>query len=106
MRIASSVLSGFGPAVSLIRYSFLSSKIVSLFKATHRLKNLEPLTTLHDLRILNGMVNDSAEQLTTVFFARADPTRRDILERLAHGAASGTEMALPFSLTAPSLSKL
>ena len=48
-----------------------------------------PLTTLHDLRILNDMVNDSSERLTTVFLALADPTRRIILERLAHGEASG-----------------
>lgn len=39
------------------------------------------------------MVNDSAEQLTTVFFALADPTRRAILARLAHREASGTELA-------------
>jgi len=64
-----------------------------------------PLTTLHDLRIINGMVNDSAEQLTTVFLALADPTRRAILERLAHGEASGTELARPFSISVPAISK-
>ena len=64
-----------------------------------------PLTTLHDRRILNGMVNDSAEQLTTVFLALADPTRRAILERLAHGEASGTELARPFSISVPAISK-
>jgi DNA-binding transcriptional ArsR family regulator len=63
------------------------------------------LTTLHDLRIINGMVNDSAEQLTTVFLALADPTRRAILERLAHGEASGTELARPFSISVPAISK-
>ena len=46
-----------------------------------------PLTPLHDCRILNDMVNDSSEQLTTVFLALADPTRRVILARLTHGAA-------------------
>jgi len=64
-----------------------------------------PLTTLPDRRILNGMVNDSAEQLTTVFLALADPTRRAILERLAHGEASGTELARPFSISVPAISK-
>jgi DNA-binding transcriptional ArsR family regulator len=63
------------------------------------------LTQLHDLRILNGMVNDSAEQLTTVFSALADPTRRAILELLAHGEASGTELAQPFSISVPAISK-
>jgi DNA-binding transcriptional ArsR family regulator len=51
------------------------------------------------------MVNDSAEQLTTVFLALADPTRRAILERLAHGEASGTELARPFSISVPAISK-
>jgi DNA-binding transcriptional ArsR family regulator len=64
-----------------------------------------PLTPLHDQRILNGMVNDSSEQLTTVFLALADPTRRAILERLAHGEASGTELARPFSISVPAISK-
>ncbi|HEU5383330.1 MAG TPA: metalloregulator ArsR/SmtB family transcription factor [Ktedonobacteraceae bacterium] len=64
-----------------------------------------PLTTLHDLRILNGMVNDSSEPLTTIFLALADPTRRAILERLAHGETSGTELARPFSISVPAISK-
>ncbi len=63
------------------------------------------MTTLHDLRIINSMVNDSSERLTTVFLALADPTRRAILERLAHGEASGTELARPFSISVPAISK-
>ena len=51
------------------------------------------------------MVNDSSEQLTTIFLALADPTRRAILERLAHGEASGTELARPFSISVPAISK-
>jgi len=51
------------------------------------------------------MVNDSSEQLTTVFFALADPTRRAILARLAQGEASGTELAQPFSISVPAISK-
>jgi len=51
------------------------------------------------------MVNDSSTQLNTVFFALADPTRRAILERLAHGEASGTELAQPFSISVPAISK-
>jgi DNA-binding transcriptional ArsR family regulator len=51
------------------------------------------------------MVNDSAKQLNTVFFALADPTRRAILARLAHGEASGTELAQPFSISVPAISK-
>jgi DNA-binding transcriptional ArsR family regulator len=51
------------------------------------------------------MVIDSSEQLNTIFFALADPTRRAILERLAHGEASGTELAQPFSISVPAISK-
>jgi DNA-binding transcriptional ArsR family regulator len=51
------------------------------------------------------MVNDSSEQLTTIFLALADPTRRAILERLTHGEASGTELARPFSISVPAISK-
>ncbi len=64
-----------------------------------------PLTPLHDHLILNDMVNDSSEQLNTVFFALADPTRRAILARLTHGEASGTELAQPFSISVPAISK-
>src|ERR1700761_678698 len=64
-----------------------------------------PLTLLHGRRILNDMVNDSSEQLNTVFFALADPTRRAILARLAHGEASGTELAQPFSISVPAISR-
>ncbi len=63
------------------------------------------LTSLHDLCILNYMVNDSPEQLTTVFFALADSTRRAILARLVQGEASGTELARPFSISVPAISK-
>jgi DNA-binding transcriptional ArsR family regulator len=68
-------------------------------------KESGPLTPLHDRRIINGMVNDSSERLTTVFLALADPTRRAILARLAHGEASGTELARPFSISVPAISK-
>ncbi|GHO84417.1 transcriptional regulator [Dictyobacter formicarum] len=51
------------------------------------------------------MVNDSSERLNTIFFALADPTRRAILERLAYGEASGTELAQPFSISVPAISK-
>jgi DNA-binding transcriptional ArsR family regulator len=51
------------------------------------------------------MVKYTSEQLTTVFLALADPTRRAILARLTHGEASGTELARPFSISVPAISK-
>lgn len=44
-------------------------------------------------------------RLDAVFSALADPTRRAILTRLAAGAASVNELAEPFELTQPAISK-
>jgi DNA-binding transcriptional ArsR family regulator len=45
------------------------------------------------------------DQLSTTFSALADPTRRAILARLASGEASVTELAGPFEMTMPAISK-
>lgn len=45
------------------------------------------------------------EQLNTTFAALADPTRRAILARLASGEASVTELAEPFEMSLPAVSK-
>jgi DNA-binding transcriptional ArsR family regulator len=45
------------------------------------------------------------DQLSTTFAALADPTRRAILARLAAGEASVTEIAQPFDMTLPAVSK-
>ena len=47
----------------------------------------------------------SADQLSTTFSALADPTRRGILARLALGEATVNELAAPFDLTLPAISK-
>ena len=46
-----------------------------------------------------------ADPLSTTFAALADPTRRAILERLAHGDATVGELAEPFAMTLPAISK-
>lgn len=43
--------------------------------------------------------------LDAVFMALADPTRRAILARLAHGAATVNELVEPFTLSQPAVSK-
>jgi DNA-binding transcriptional ArsR family regulator len=48
---------------------------------------------------------DSAERLDATFLALADPTRRAILERLAKGEASVNELAEPFAMSQPAISK-
>ena len=44
-------------------------------------------------------------QLDATFAALADPTRRAILARLASGEASVSELASPFSMSQPAISK-
>jgi DNA-binding transcriptional ArsR family regulator len=45
------------------------------------------------------------DRLDATFAALADPTRRAILARLAAGEASVTELAEPFAMTQPAISK-
>jgi DNA-binding transcriptional ArsR family regulator len=47
----------------------------------------------------------SADPLSTIFSALADPTRRAILARLTAGEASVTELAEPFEMSMPAISK-
>ena len=46
-----------------------------------------------------------ADPLSTTFAALADPTRRAILARLALGETSVTELAQPFAMSMPAISK-
>jgi DNA-binding transcriptional ArsR family regulator len=47
----------------------------------------------------------ATDQLSTTFAALADPTRRAILARLASGEHSVTELAEPFDMSMPAVSK-
>jgi DNA-binding transcriptional ArsR family regulator len=46
-----------------------------------------------------------SDRLSTTFAALADPTRRAILARLISGEASVTELAEPFDITLPAVTK-
>src|ERR1700678_2658814 len=46
-----------------------------------------------------------ADQLSSTFSALADPTRRAILARLASGEVSVTQLAEPFDMSMPAISK-
>jgi len=46
-----------------------------------------------------------SERLDATFLALADPTRRAILARLAGGEASVAELAAPFAISQPAISK-
>ena len=47
----------------------------------------------------------SPDHLDTTFAALADPTRRAILARLVSGEAAVTELAAPFEMSLPAISK-
>jgi DNA-binding transcriptional ArsR family regulator len=47
----------------------------------------------------------AVDQLSATFSALADPTRRAILAKLAGGEASVNELAEPFKMTLPAISK-
>ena len=51
------------------------------------------------------MVNSQAMTLDATFSALSDPTRRAILARLALGAATVGELAEPFAISPPAISK-
>lgn len=55
---------------------------------------------------LNERVNVAAsDQLSLVFSALADPTRRAILDELAAGDATVTELSAPFPISMPAVSR-
>ena len=53
----------------------------------------------------SGSLQTTQGSLDATFAALADPTRRAILARLASGEASVTELAAPFAMTQPAISK-
>jgi DNA-binding transcriptional ArsR family regulator len=48
---------------------------------------------------------EQTDTLSSTFFALADPTRRAILARLAHGEASVKDLSAPFAMSQPAISK-
>ena len=55
--------------------------------------------------MFNNMVKHEITTLNVTFSALSDPTRRAILSRLAQGPASVTEIAAPFDISLPAVSK-
>jgi DNA-binding transcriptional ArsR family regulator len=51
------------------------------------------------------MTSITADELSRTFAALSDPTRRDILARLAQGEATVGELAAPFDMTFAAVSK-
>jgi len=57
------------------------------------------------LRLTNLEYSDSPDRLSMIFMALADPTRRRILEMLSKGDATVNELAKPFPVSLPAISK-
>lgn len=55
--------------------------------------------------LINHPVQQKPDALTATFAALADPTRRAILARLSQGEASVKELAEPFAMSAPAVTK-
>ena len=53
----------------------------------------------------HAQANARADALSLTFAALADPTRRAILQRLAAGEAVVKDLALPFQMSSPAVSK-
>ncbi len=51
------------------------------------------------------MVKDQNSQISNIFHALADPTRRQILERLKRGRLTVTEIKIPFKMSLVAVSK-
>lgn len=62
------------------------------------------LTPVSPYGTVNHMVNHNA-QLDEVFYALSDPTRRMIMSRLAEGESTVKELASPFDMSLPAVSK-
>jgi DNA-binding transcriptional ArsR family regulator len=56
-------------------------------------------------QLWNWTAMQASERLNLTFAALADPTRRAILARLATGEATVTELAEPFEMSQPAISK-
>ena len=62
-------------------------------------------TWLYNQIAKQEMPNNRLDPLSTTFAALADPTRRAILARLADGEATVTQIAAPFDMSLPGVSK-
>ena len=60
---------------------------------------------LSDGYLTDRFITMSPDRLSTTFSALADPTRRAILARLIGGEVSVTELAEPFAMSLPAVSK-
>jgi DNA-binding transcriptional ArsR family regulator len=86
----------WGGPLSLIGVSLLNKTIDDHFGASYFTNMLINQTVKYQY---------PAEQLNEIFYALSDPTRRMMLEILARGEATVNQLAAPFDLSLPAISK-
>jgi DNA-binding transcriptional ArsR family regulator len=74
-------------------------------KEGHRGQGKEKLDRKKEVLYLTIRLNTMSDSLSSTLAALADPTRRAILARLSLGARSVTELAEPFEMSLPAVSK-
>src|ERR1700704_4615345 len=81
--------------------------IPAKFSSKKSCKKLDLPGTIYYCLVMEllGYGNIDANRLDAKFAALADPTRRSILARLASGEASVNELAQPFAMSQPAISK-
>src|SRR4029077_17944207 len=87
--------------------SFVQARRLAHLQWRFREKSLTTRPVFHNQMVveLMGYVMTPAQRLDATFSALADPTRRAILARLATGEASVAELAEPFEMSQPAISK-
>jgi len=71
-----------------------------------RLAGVDVSEQLYNHMVMERIIHDTTPtSLDAVFSALADPTRRAILKRLSHSEASVSELAEPFEISQPAVSK-
>jgi DNA-binding transcriptional ArsR family regulator len=84
-----------------------AARCVTLKTLTHPTFGLDRAVLLYYYLVMKarGYITMGPDRLDATFAALADPTRRAILARLAGGEASVMELAEPFAMTQPAISK-
>jgi len=85
----------------------LRSALPEKFFSQTRKKTLTSVGYLYNLLVIEPMsyTEASSDRLDATFAALADPTRRAILARLASGDAAVNDLAKPFAMSQPAISK-
>ena len=93
---------GFGPAINRMQRA-LGVKFKDKFTNS---KTIDKIDYLYNHNVMEQLgYTNTQSNLDAIFAALADPTRRAILSRLVDGQASVNEIAAPFEMSQPAVSR-